>query len=91
MSLSAVLISFLIALVALRGIQPSERPYILLLIAAHVACAFGQVLLFEDYYGYGDIEGMVIYGKILAQLMEVDPVRFVPEVVKLVLDRKSVV
>lgn len=85
MSLSAVLISFLIALVALRGIQPSERPYILLLIAAHVACAFGQVLLFEDYYGYGDIEGMVIYGKILAQLMEVDPVRFVPEVVKLVL------
>ncbi len=85
MTISVVFVGIVLALLALRGMNASERPYVLLLVLAHVVGAFGQVFVFEEYYGYGDLEGMVIYGRILCHLMELDPFRFVPEVMKLAL------
>lgn len=79
------LLGVLPLLFAVRSLTVTERRYVFALFAAHVVGAFVQVWVFENYYGYGDMQGIILYGRLVAQALSTDFERFLPEALKMAL------
>ena len=82
--LLAILIGGVALLLAMRGLDRVVRKYVFLLFVGHVLGAVANVWLYDDYYGYGDIDRYTLYGKLLSQLLSTDFERFFPQVMRVV-------
>lgn len=69
------------------GFSRRERTWVALSFLMHVAFACAQVPIAYGFYGGSDMFMYASYGEILAQMMEHDPARVMPEVTALLLHR----
>jgi hypothetical protein len=70
---------------AVRGFEPRERRFALLALVVHVIAAFVHWGISETVYFGSDIYGYVEHGAQLARLLDLDFLRFAPELLKLAL------
>ncbi len=70
-----------------RGFPGKLATVCYLAYVAHLLSAVAQVLLTEHYFGGGDMLVYALEGRWIARLIETDPVRFVPDVIRLTLQQ----
>lgn len=68
-----------------RGWTQAEQRVARWSLAAHIASAPAQELIYRNVYGGGDMFHYLAYGEILTHLLWQDPARFLPEVIRLLL------
>ncbi len=71
------------------GFSRREKKWVSASFVMHVGFACAQVPLTLSYYGSGDMFLYFSYGEILAQLMDRDPMHFMPEVFSLLLQGQA--
>lgn len=67
------------------GLSRREKKWVTAAFFMHVAFAAAQVPLTRSFFGSGDMFYYFTYGEILAELMERDPLHFIPEVTALLI------
>jgi len=84
-ALLMILVTALLASMACNDLDARARRFALISFTAHIVCSFGQWFVMLFYYdgGGGDFAGYQAWGALLARLMGTDPVRYLPEIVKL--------
>ena len=78
-----ILLSTLAVAFSARQLPPAIRRLVALCFLAHLAGAAAQVWMHTDYYGGGDMLTYMRNGRPIARLVEADPARWVPELLRL--------
>lgn len=73
-----MMFAFAIHTATTRSMAPWEAPYLNGSFALHVTSGIGQVLLVEQYYGFGDMLEYFRYGVPMAETLRHDFFRFAP-------------
>ena len=89
-SILVVFLGFVIATVLVRDLDPVERRYGMLAFGAHLVLSLAHWELIQ-LYGGGDAELYRDVGVQLGKLLDYDPARFGPELLKLALHQADVV